>query len=109
MLDGGDIEIGNDVLFRPRVGIYTPNHAIDGAERAAGGCYAKPVKIGNRVWIGAGVHINQGVTIGAILSSVRVVLSRRTVPAGAVAAGVPCKVLRKITGADRTGFHIPVS
>jgi maltose O-acetyltransferase len=44
--------------------IYTSNHAINAVERAAGACYAKPVKIGNRVWIGAGVHINQGVTIG---------------------------------------------
>ncbi len=58
MLDGGGIEIGNDVLS----GRHPPsNHAIDSAERALGGCYAKPVRIGNRVWvgIGAGVHINQ--------------------------------------------------
>jgi maltose O-acetyltransferase len=58
MLDGGGIDIGDDVLFGPRVGIYTSNHAIDAGERAAGGCYAKPVRIGNKVWIGAGVHIN---------------------------------------------------
>jgi len=64
MLDGGGIEIGNNVLLGPRVGIYTSNHAIDPAERVAGGCYAKPVKIGNNVWVGGGVNINQGVTIG---------------------------------------------
>ncbi|WP_374124046.1 sugar O-acetyltransferase, partial [Leptotrichia hongkongensis] len=64
MLDGGGIEIGNNVLFGPRVGIYTSNHSTDAEERINGGCYAKPVKIGNNVWIGAGVHINQGVTIG---------------------------------------------
>ncbi|MFS8114226.1 sugar O-acetyltransferase [Rhizobium jaguaris] len=104
MLDGGGIEIGNGVLFGPRVGIYTSNHAINAAERAAGACYAKPVKIGNRVWIGAGVHINQGVTIGddAIIGSGSVVT--RDVPAGVIAAGVPCKVLREITEADRTGI-----
>ncbi|XVV09005.1 sugar O-acetyltransferase [Actinoplanes sp. CA-131856] len=105
MLDGGGITIGDHVLFGPRVGIYTSNHAIDAAERAAGGCYAKPVTIGNRVWIGGGVTINQGVTIGdgAIVGSGSVVT--RSIPAGVVAAGVPARVLREITDADRTGFQ----
>lgn len=43
------------MLFGPRVGIYTSNHAMNAQERAAGACYAKKVKIGNNVWIGAGV------------------------------------------------------
>ncbi|QND50330.1 sugar O-acetyltransferase [Rhizobium lusitanum] len=105
MLDGGGIEIGDDVLFGPRVGIYTSNHAIDASERAAGGCYAKPVKIGNRVWIGAGVHINQGVTIGdgAVIGSGSVVT--KDIPAGVIAAGVPCRVIRDITEKDKTGFE----
>lgn len=104
MLDGGGIEIGDDVLFGPQVGIYTSNHAIDPAERAAGGCYAKPVRIGNRIWIGAGVHINQGVTIGdgAIIGSGSVVT--KDVPAGIIAAGVPCRMIRQITEADKAGF-----
>lgn len=104
MLDGGGIDIGDHVLFGPRVGIYTSNHALDATERAAGGCYARPVKIGNRVWIGAGVHINQGVTIGdgAIIGSGSVVT--RDIPANVIAAGVPCKVIREITEADKTGF-----
>jgi len=104
MLDGGGIFIGDDVLLAPRVGIYTSNHAIDPAERAAGGCYAKPVRIGNRVWIGAGVHVNQGVTIGdgSVIGSGSVVTS--DIPPNVVAAGVPCRVLRPITDADKTGF-----
>ncbi|MEV4276693.1 sugar O-acetyltransferase [Actinoplanes xinjiangensis] len=104
MLDGGGITIGDHVLFGPRVGIYTSNHAIDAAERAAGACYAKPVTIGNNVWIGGGVTINQGVTIGdgAIVGAGSVVT--RAVPAGVIAAGVPARVLREITEADRTGF-----
>ncbi len=105
MLDGGGIFIGDDVLLAPRVGIYTSNHAIDPAERAAGGCYAKPVRIGNRVWIGAGVHVNQGVTIGdgSVIGSGSVVTS--DIPPNVVAAGVPCRVLRPITDADKTGFR----
>ncbi|HZK05119.1 MAG TPA: sugar O-acetyltransferase [Actinomycetaceae bacterium] len=104
MLDGGGIIIGNNVLFGPRVGIYTSNHAIDAAERAAGACYAKPVVIGNDVWIGGGVTINQGVTIGdgAIVGSGSVVT--RSIPARTIAAGVPARVIREITDADRTGF-----
>jgi len=105
MLDGGGIEIGNNVLLGPRVGIYTSNHAIDPAERVAGGCYAKPVKIGNNVWVGGGVNINQGVTIGdnTVIGSGSVVT--RSIPANVVAAGVPCRVIREITEADRTGFR----
>lgn len=105
MLDGGGIEIGNHVLFGPNVGIYTSNHATDAWERANGACYARPVKIGNNVWIGAGVHINQGVTIGdnTIIGSGSVVT--KDIPANVVAAGVPCKVIREITEKDKTGFR----
>ncbi|WP_310635646.1 sugar O-acetyltransferase [Delftia acidovorans] len=104
MLDGGGIHIGNDVLLAPRVGIYTANHAIDATERAAGGCLAKPVRIGNRVWIGAGCHLNPGVTIGddSIIGSGSVVT--RDIPPGVIAAGVPCRVVRAITEQDKTGF-----
>ncbi|MDR2037337.1 MAG: sugar O-acetyltransferase [Bacteroidales bacterium] len=105
LLDGADIEIGDNVLFGPRVGIYTANHAIDAGERIAGGCYARPVKIGNNVWLGAGVSVNQGVTIrdNSIIGSGSVVT--RDVPPGVIAAGVPCKVIRPITGQDKTGYQ----
>jgi len=105
MLDGGGIEIGDNVLFGPRVGIYTSNHAIDAQERIAGGCYSKKVKIGNAVWIGGGVQINQGVTIGdnTIIASGSVVT--KSIPENVIAGGVPCKVIRKITEADKTGFR----
>ena len=106
MLDGGGIEIGDNVLFGPRVGIYTSNHALDAEERMAGACYAKKVTIGNRVWIGAGVHINQGVTIGdnTVIGSGSVVTS--DIPANVVAAGVPCRVIRRITPEDRHRYPI---
>ena len=91
MLDGGGIEIGNNVLFGPRVGIYTSNHSTDAEERI-------------NVWIGAGVHINQGVTIGnnTIIGSGSVVT--KDIPDNVIAAGVPCKVIRKITEKDKTGY-----
>ncbi|MFE9206365.1 sugar O-acetyltransferase [Micromonospora sp. NPDC007230] len=105
MLDGGGITIGDHVLFGPRVGIYTSNHAVDAAERAAGGCYAKPVTIGDHVWIGGGATINQGVTIGdnTIIGSGSVVT--RSIPSGVIAVGSPARVLREITDADKTGYR----
>lgn len=105
MLDGGKIDIGDNVLFGPKVGIYTSNHAIDPWERINGACYAKPVKIGNNVWIGASVQINQGVTIGdnSIVGSGSVVT--KDIPANVVAAGVPCKIIRNITEKDKTGYR----
>lgn len=106
MLDGGEIRIGDNVLFGPKVGIYTSNHAIDPQEREAGGCYAKKVVIGNNVWVGAGVHINQGVTIGSntVIGSGSVIT--KDIPANVIAAGVPCKVIREITEEDKTGFVV---
>jgi maltose O-acetyltransferase len=105
MLDGGGITIGDHVLFGPRVGIYTSNHAVDAVERAAGACYAKPVTIGDHVWIGGGVTINQGVTIGdrTIIASGSVVT--RSIPAGVIAVGSPARVLREIADADKSGYQ----
>ena len=105
MLDGGGITIGDHVLFGPRVGIYTSNHAVDAAERAVGACYARPVMIGDHVWIGGGVTVNPGVSIGSntIIGSGSVVT--RPIPANVIAVGSPARVLREITDADRTGYR----
>ncbi|MGH1573891.1 sugar O-acetyltransferase [Methylobacterium sp. P31] len=104
ILDGAEVTIGDFVLFGPRVGIYTSNHAIDPGERAAGGCFAKPIIIGNRCWIGGGVHIMGGVTIGegTIVGAGSVVT--KSLPAKVIAGGVPARVIRSITEEDRTGF-----
>lgn len=106
LLDGNEINIGDNVLFGPRVGIYTANHAFDAEERVAGGCFAKPVNIGNNVWVGAGVHINQGVTIGdnSIIGAGSVVT--KNISSNVIAAGVPCKVIREITDSEKTGFKV---
>lgn len=105
MLDCAPITIGDDVMLAPKVGLYTAGHALDAAERAAGGCFARPINIGNAVWIGAGVSILPGVTIcdGAVVGAGSVVT--RDVPPCTVVAGNPARVLREITEADRTGFR----
>ncbi|MGX2946530.1 sugar O-acetyltransferase [Enterococcus alishanensis] len=104
LLDGADIYIGDHVLFGPRVGIFTTNHAIDPQERALGGCYSKSVSIGDNVWLGANVVVNQGVEIGenTIIGSGSVVT--KSIPANVIAVGNPCKVLRAITEADKTNY-----
>lgn len=104
ILDGAEVSIGDDVLFGPRVSIYTSNHALHPHERVAGACYAKPVRIGDNVWVGGGVTIAPGVTIGdnAVIGAGSVVT--RDLPANALAMGMPARVRRLITDDDRSGY-----
>lgn len=101
IFDMGDVIIGNNVMFGPRVGIYTTNHAFDPDERIANVVISKPVHIGNRVWVAADVKIVQGVTIGddSIIGAGSVVT--KDIPAGVIAAGNPCRVIRAITEKDK--------
>lgn len=103
ILDGAEVTIGNNALLGPRVSIYTANHAFDPRERAAGACYARPVHIGDNVWVGGGVTITPGVSIGAnaIIGAGSVVT--RDVPANALALGVPARVHRLLDD-ERSGY-----
>lgn len=104
ILDGAKVTIGNRVLFGPKVGLYTSNHSFDAHEREIGGCIAKPITIGNRCWLAANVTVLPGVTIGddVIIGAGSVVT--HDIPNNVVAAGNPCRILRKITDTDKTGF-----
>ncbi|MDO4563966.1 MAG: DapH/DapD/GlmU-related protein, partial [Clostridia bacterium] len=89
------------VLIGPNVSMYTVNHAIDPAERAQGICINKPIHIGDRVWISGDVVITAGVSIGndSVIGAGSVVT--KDIPAGVIAAGNPCKVIRAIREADK--------
>ncbi|MGG7096513.1 sugar O-acetyltransferase [Clostridium sardiniense] len=101
IVDVCKVEIGENVLFGPRVGIYTAGHPIDAEIRDTGLEFGKPVKIGNSVWVGGSTVINPGVTIGnnVVIGSGSVVT--KDIPDNVVAAGNPCRVLRQITDEDK--------
>ena len=91
--DQGGITIGDDVLVGPQTIIATLNH--DPAPDKRGGMIPKPIKIGDKVWLGARVTICPGVTIGegAIVGAGAVVT--KDVPPRSVVAGVPAKVIKQ--------------
>jgi acetyltransferase-like isoleucine patch superfamily enzyme len=93
--DQGGITIGDGVLIGHNVTLATLNHEENPDERQ--NIYPKPIKIGNNVWIGSNATVLQGVTIGdgAIIGANAVVT--RNVPQNTIVAGVPAKVIRKIS------------
>lgn len=99
--DGAGVTFGDNVFIGPNCCFTTAEHPLDSEQRKAGLEIAKPVTVGNNVWIGAGSTILAGVTIGdnAVIGAGSVV--KKDIPSGVVAVGVPCKVLRKITEEDR--------
>lgn len=101
ILDGGKVTFGNNVFIAPNCGFYTAGHPIDAERRNQGLEYAYPIKVGDNVWIGAGVHVMPGVTIGnnVVIGAGSVVV--RDIPDNTVAVGNPCKVIRTITEEDK--------
>ncbi len=97
VLDVMPVAIGSNVLFGPAVQIYTASHPLAAEERRTGREFAKPVTIGSDVWVGGGVIICPGVTIGggSVIGAGSVVT--RSIPPGVVAAGNPCRVLRRLS------------
>lgn len=101
ILDSAPVHFGDDVLIGPNVSLFTASHPIHPEPRVAGWEFAKPIAIGDRVWIGGHTVINPGVTIGenTVIGAGSVVT--KDIPANVVAVGNPCRVLREITEADR--------
>lgn len=101
ILDTSPVNIGANVFIAPGVCIACAGHSIDAKQRATGISTSKPINIGNDVWIGANATICPGVTIGSgtVIGAGSVVV--KDIPSGVVAAGNPCKVIRKITDDDK--------
>ncbi|HSU51227.1 MAG TPA: sugar O-acetyltransferase [Segetibacter sp.] len=96
VLDVMQVTIGSRTLFGPNVQIYTATHPINYKERASGLEYAKPITIGEDVWVGGSAVICPGVTIGnrTIIGAGSVVT--KDIPDDVFAAGNPCRVIRKL-------------
>ena len=84
----------------------TAGHAIDSEQRGQGLEIALPITVGDNVWIGTNVFVLPGVTIGnnAIIGAGSVV--NKNIPDGVIAAGNPCKVIRKINDSDKKKYPI---
>lgn len=95
ILDMAEVRIGDNCLIAPNVGIYTAGHNINPVDRHKSG-FAKPIFIGDNVWIGGHSVVIGGVTIGdnSIIAAGSVVT--RDVPENAIYAGNPAKKIKKI-------------
>ncbi len=101
LMDGGGIFIGSHCFIGPNCGMYTATHPFVAEERNQGLEQAKPIVLKDNVWLGAYVTLLPGVTVGegSVIGAGSVV--DRNIPDHVVAVGNPCRVLRKITEADR--------
>ena len=96
VLDEAPVTIGDDCFIGPNVSIYTACQSTDPVERNSRKEWADPVTIGDNVWIGGSVTILPGVTIGDNTTIGAGSVVTKDIPANVVAAGNPCKVIRKL-------------
>ncbi|MBR7676493.1 sugar O-acetyltransferase [Streptomyces sp. NPDC054796] len=100
LADVARITIGADVQIGPHVQLLTPTHPLEPEPRRAKWESAKPITIGDNVWLGGGVIVCPGVTIGedTVVGAGSVVT--RDLPPGVLAVGNPARVIRELTPAD---------
>lgn len=96
ILDANLVEFGDNVFIGPNCGFYTSGHPLDYKTRNKGLEYAKPIKVGNNVWIGGNVCVLPGVTIGdnCVIGAGSVV--NKNIPKNSIAVGNPCKVIKRL-------------
>lgn len=96
LLDVATITIGDDVQVGPNVQFLTPTHPVEAEARRAKWEAARPVSVGDNVWLGGGVIVGPGVSIGenTVVGAGAVVV--RDLPANVVAVGNPARVIRSL-------------
>ena len=94
VLDEAPVKIGDDCFIGPNVSIYTACHSTNPVERNTRQEWAKPVTIGNNVWIGGSVTILPGVSIGDNVSIGAGSVVVNDIPSNTVAVGNHCKVIK---------------
>lgn len=105
LVDDADIYIGDNCMFGPNVTVATAGHPIEPELRSQGLQYNMPVHIGKNVWIGANAVVLPGITIGddVVIGAGSVVT--KDIPAGVVAIGNPCRVLRQVGEHDKEFYY----
>ena len=104
-VDNEHIYIGDHTMISPNVVFTTSGHSILPILREHRYVYNLPIHVGRNVWIGSGVQIMPGVTIGdnSVIGAGSVVTG--DIPKDVVAFGIPCKVARAIGEKDRLYYH----
>ena len=104
LVDDTHIYVGDYTMIGPNVTIATAGHPIDPTLRQKGLQYNMPVHIGKNCWLGAGVIVLPGVTIGdnTVIGAGSVVT--KDIPDNVVAVGNPCRVLRQVGERDRAFY-----
>lgn len=96
ILDCAKVTFGDNVLVGPNCAFYTAEHPLDFEVRNKGLEYAKPIKIGNNVWIGGNVTVLSDVTVGNnVVIAAGAVVTKDT-PSNVVIAGVPAKIIKSV-------------
>ena len=95
VLDEAPVTVGDDCFIGPNVSIYTACHSTDPIERNSRREWARPVNIGDNVWIGGSVTILPGVTIGSNVTIGAGSVVVKDIPDGCVAVGNPCRVVKR--------------
>jgi len=96
ILDVAEVSIGDHAMLGPNVQIYTATHPLEARARNSGREFAKPIRIGNNVWIGGNAVICPGVTIGnnVVIGAGAVVT--KDFPNDVFIAGNPAKIIKAI-------------
>ena len=101
ILDTSPVHIGGGAFIAPGVCLACSGHSIDPEQRGQGVGTSAPITLEENVWIGANATVCGGVTIGtgSVIGAGSVVT--HDIPAGVIAAGAPCRVIRAITPEDK--------
>ncbi len=96
ILDCAPVTFGDNVMLGPNCAFFTASHPLDVTRRNAGLEFAHPITVGANVWFGGNVCVMPGVTIGdsCVIGAGSVVT--KDIPAGTLAVGNPCRVVREI-------------
>lgn len=104
-VDDTHIYVGSHTMFGPHVILATAGHPIIPSLRKYGIQHNQPIRIGENCWLGAGVIVMPGITIGdhSVIGAGSIVT--KDIPANVVAVGNPCRVMREINEKDRQYYY----